>query len=148
MRHFTSMIPILQVLLFLHFLGLALGFAVSFANMVMGRLIAKAAPAEKPVLGRFPPAMSKLGRIGLILLWVTGVALVYLKWGGFAALSWEFYVKLAAVVLLTITTEYIHWLERLVHKGNLAALARIEAAGKVAMMLALVAVAFAVLVFN
>lgn len=139
---------VIQVLLFLHFLGLALGFAVSFANMVMGRLISKAAPPEKAILGRFPPTMSKLGRIGLILLWVTGVALVYVKWGGFGALSWEFYAKVAAVVLLTITTEYIHWLEWLVHKGQMAAVARIEAAGKVATILALAALAFAVLAFN
>ena len=138
----------LQVLLFVHYLGLAMGFAVSFGNMVMGGLIARAAPAEKAVLGRFPPTMSKLGRIGLILLWASGVALVYLKWGGFASLSWEFYVKLAAVVLLTITTEYIHWLERRVHRGEVAVLPRIEAAGKLATILAIVALAFAVLAFN
>lgn len=139
---------VMQILLFLHYLGLALGFAVSFSNMVMGGLISKAPPSEKAVLGRFPPTMSRLGRIGLILLWVTGVALVYLKWGGFAVLSWEFYVKLAAVVFLTFTTEYIHWLERLVHKGELAAAARIEAAGKIATILALIALVFAVLAFN
>lgn len=139
---------VVQLLLFLHFLGLALGFAVSFGNMVMGSLIAKAAPPEKAVLGRFPPTMSKLGRIGLILLWVTGVALVYVKWGGFAGLPWTFHAKLTAVVLLTFTTEYIQWLERRVRKGDMAAAARIEAAGKVATILALVALASAVVTFN
>jgi hypothetical protein len=70
-----------QVVLFLHFVGMALGFSVSFGNMVMSSLIAKAAPADKATLGRFPPAMSKLGRIGLALLWVTGGFLVYTRWG-------------------------------------------------------------------
>ena len=61
-----------HLLLILHFLGLALGFSVSFSNMVMGGLISKAVPAEKAVLGKFPPAMSRVGRFGLALLWVTG----------------------------------------------------------------------------
>jgi uncharacterized membrane protein len=110
-----------EVLLFLHFLGLALGFSVSFGNMVMGSIISRATPHEKTVLSRFPPTMSQLGRIGLALLWSTGVILVYTRWNGFAAFPWQFYIKLAAVVLLTVTTEYIHRLERLVQKGDAAA---------------------------
>ena len=94
-----------QVLLFLHFVGLALGFSVSFANMVMGGLLSRAAPADRAVLSRFPPIMSRLGKIGLALLWVTGGVLVYTKWGGFAAFPWQFYVKLAAVVLLRFVPE-------------------------------------------
>ena len=137
-----------QVLLFLHFLGLALGFSVSFGNMVMGGVISKASPPEKAVLSRFPPTMSQLGRIGLALLWSTGLILVYTKWNGFAAFPWQFYVKLAAVVLLTVTTEYIHWLERLVQKGNASAAARIVSLGKIAMVLALLALLFAVLTFD
>ena len=70
-----------QALLILHFLGLAMGLSVSFANIVMGGLIARAAPAEKAVLGRFPPVMSRIGRAGLTLLWVSGVILLYTKWG-------------------------------------------------------------------
>ncbi len=137
-----------QVLLFLHYLGLALGFSVSFGNMVMGGLISKAAPPEKAVLGRFPPTISQLGRIGLVLLWFTGVILIYTRWNGFAALPWQFHVKLAAVVLLTVTTEYIHRLEPRVQKGDASAVARIEMFGKVATVLALLALVFAVLTFD
>lgn len=136
-----------QFLVFLHFLGLALGFSVSFGNMVMGGLIARASPPEKAVLGRFPPAVSRLGRIGLVLLWTTGVILVYTRWNGFGTLGWSFYVKLAAVVLLTVTAEYIHYLERRLGRGDVAALARIESFGKVATVLALIALFFAVLTF-
>ena len=137
-----------QVLLFLHFLGLALGFSVSFANMVMGGLMSRAAPADRAVLSRFPPIMSRLGKIGLALLWVTGVFLVYTKWSGFAAFPWQFYVKLAAVVLLTVTTTSIHRLEGLAQQGDLSAVPRIERFGKIAMVLALLALAFAVLTFD
>src|SRR5262245_43570735 len=93
-----------QMMLFFHFVGMTLGSSVPFANLVMSGLIAKAPPAEKATLGRFPPVMSRLGRIGLALLWLTGGFLVYTRWGGLAHLPWQFHVKLAAVVLLTFTT--------------------------------------------
>jgi hypothetical protein len=137
-----------EVLLILHFIGLALGFSVSFANIVMSGIIAKATPPEKAVLGRFPPLMSRVGTIGLTLLWITGVTMVYTKWGGFAALPWQFGVKIAAVAVLTATVTYILRTERLVRTGDASGLARIEAAGKVATISALIAVIFAVLTFN
>jgi len=136
-----------ELLRLLHFIGLALGFSVSFANIVMGGLIAKAAPPEKGVLGRFPPLMSRLGKVGLGLLWVTGLLLVYTKWGGFAPFPWPFYAKLGAVVLLTITTTHIHGLERRVRDGDASALPRIASFGKIATVCALVALLFAVLTF-
>jgi len=137
-----------HVVLILHFLGLALGFSVSFANLVMGRLISAAPPQEKAVLSQFPPNMSRVGSIALSLLWVTGLIPVFTKWGGFATLTWQFYVKLAAVLLLTATVLRIHRLERLLQRGDSAAGARIQSAGKVAMSLAVVALVFAVLTFG
>lgn len=137
-----------RVLLILHFLGLALGFSVSFANMVMSGLMARAAPSEKLVLGRFPPLMSRLGSVGLVLLWVTGIALVYTKWAGFGTLPWQFYVKLVAVLFLTVTVGYVHRCERRAREGDVVALARVETAGKVATTFAVIAVVFAVLTFD
>jgi hypothetical protein len=136
-----------QVLLMLHFLGLALGFASSFGNAVMSVLISRAEPADRAVLGRVPPAISKLGATGLALLWITGLALVYVKYGGFAILPWQFSVKLVAVVVLTVAVAYAHRLQALIRKGDREAMTRIQAVGKVAMMFALVALVFAVLAF-
>ena len=137
-----------QILLILHFLGLTMGFSVTCAGLVMSGLMAKAAPSEKAVLGRFPPLMMRVGDIGLVLLWITGVALVYNKWGGFAILPWQFHAKLTAVVLLTVTMGYIHRLQSLIRKGDPAAAARIETVGQIASAFALVAVVFAVLTFD
>lgn len=137
-----------EFLRLLHFIGLALGLSVSFANMVMGGLIAGAAPPEKAVLGRFPPLMSRLGKVGLALVWVTGFVLVYTKWAGFATFGPLFWVKLAAVVLLTITVTYIHVLERRVGDGDASALPKVTTFGKVATVFALLALVFAVLAFG
>lgn len=137
-----------KILLMLHFLGLAMGLSVAFANVTMAVLISKAAPSEKPILGRFPLAMTRVGMMGLSLLWATGLTMVFTRWHGFATLPPTFHVKLTAVVLLTITVGYIQHLEKRVRKGDSAAITRIESVGKVSFTLALIAIVFAVLTFN
>lgn len=134
-----------QILLILHFLGLAMGLSTSFASFVTLGLIARAAPQEKAVLGRFPPVMSRVGETGLALLWATGLLLVWTRWGGFGSLPWTFYVKLTAVVTLTATLWRIHSLGGKAQAGDAAAAARIPVFGRVA---ALVALIFAVLTFT
>src|SRR5258706_6863169 len=99
----VAMAGLNRVLLIMHFLGLAMGLSVPLANMVLRGMIAKATPPERVVLGGFPPLMSRLGRIGLAILWITGVTMVFTKYGGFAGLPWQFNAKLTAVVLLTVT---------------------------------------------
>jgi uncharacterized membrane protein len=137
-----------KVLLMLHFIGLAMGLAVPFANIALATLMAKAAPNEKMVLGRFPFAMSKVGKIGLTLLWVTGVTMVFTRWRGFGNLPPMFHAKLTAVILLTITIGIISMLEMKAKKGDTTAIARIQVVGKIAMALGILAVVFAVLTFN
>ena len=138
-----------KILLMLHFVGLAMGLAVGFANMAMVAVMSKAAPAERAILGRFPLVMSKVGKIGLALLLVTGVAMVYTRWAGFSSIVfWTFHVKLTAVVLLVIVVGYISMLERKLKKGDQTAMLKIQKAGPVAFALVLVAVIFAVLTFN
>lgn len=137
-----------QTVLILHFLGLAMGLSVSIANAVLLGVIAKASPAERPVLARFPPAMSPVGKFGLALLWVTGLVMVYTRWNGIAGMPWFFHVKRTAVVALTALVVYISRLEVRVRRGDAAASVRIQSVGKVAAACALIAVVFAVLTFD
>lgn len=142
------MIILDEVLLILHFLGLGLGLSASFGNMVMGGVIAKAEPSEKALFGRVPPLLSRLGVIGLVLLWASGLMLGYTRWNLYRTMPWQFWTKLAAVVLLTVTVAYIHRLQNRIGQGDAAASVQIEKVGKVAMTLALTAVVFAVLTFH
>jgi uncharacterized membrane protein len=137
-----------QVLLILHFLGLAMGLSVSFSNLVMGGLMARTAPSEQVVLARFPPMMIRVGDIGLTLLWITGLTLVFTKYGGFGVMPWQFHVKLTAVVILSALIGYIHSLMRQARNGNGAAAARIPTVGRVAFLFALTAIVFAVATFD
>lgn len=137
-----------QVLVSLHFLGLAMGLSTVFANMVMAGLIAKAAPPERAVLGRFAPAMSKVGVIGVSLLWVTGISIVMTRYGGFAILPRPFIIKFASVVLLTLAVVYMQILMPKAQKSDAAAMARIQLLGKLTPPLAIIAIIFAVITFG
>jgi hypothetical protein len=135
-------------LVILHFVGLALGFTSGFGNMAVAGLIAKAAPQEKAILGRVPPALGRLGVIGLALLWGSGLAIIQTRYGTFAILPRPFIVKLSAVVLLTILVVYMQVLQARAQRGDAAALARIQVLGRLTGPLALIAVIFAVIKFG
>ncbi|MEO7157190.1 MAG: hypothetical protein ABI039_06500 [Vicinamibacterales bacterium] len=137
-----------QFLVIIHFLGLAMGLSTGFSNMVMAGLIAKAAPNEKGVLARFPPAMSRIGVIGLALLWASGIAIVRTRFGGFSILPRTFLIKIAAVVVLTLGVAYIQVLIPRAQKGDLAAAARIQMIGRLTGPLAIIAIIFAVITFG
>lgn len=137
-----------QTLMVVHFLGLAMGLSTGFANMVMAGLIAKAAPNDKAVLSRFPPAMSRIGVVGLALLWGSGLAIVFTRYGTFSILPRPFIVKLSAVVLLTLAVAYIHVLMPRAQRGDAAAQARIQLLGKLTAPLAIIAIIFAVITFG
>jgi len=137
-----------STLMVLHFLGLAMGLSSGFANMVMAGLIRKAAPNEVPVLARFPPAMSRVGVIGLALLWISGISIVLTRYGSFAILPRPFIVKLTAVVLLTLAVIYIQVLLPRAQRGDQAAMARIQLLGKLTAPLAIIAIIFAVITFG
>ena len=148
LSYYSTVMNFDQFLVIVHFLGLAMGLSTGFANMVMAGLIAKAPPNEKGVLARFPPAMSKIGSIGLTLLWISGISIVMTRYGGFAILPRTFIIKLAAVVVLTLGVIYINILMPRAQKGDMAAAARIQTIGKLTGPLAIIAIIFAVITFG
>jgi uncharacterized membrane protein len=119
--------------------------------IVMSRLISKASPAELPALMRFPPMMSRVGAIGLALLWVTGLSMLFNKWGGFAniaSMPWQFHVKLTLVVILSGLVGYLQMLERRMAKGDRSVFPTMQKVGPVTFLLAITIIVFAVLAFT
>jgi hypothetical protein len=143
-----SVDAMMRAVLILHFVGLALGTSASIAVGVMMGVMGKAAPAERPVLARFMPAMSRVGRAGLALLWVTGLSMLFLRYGSPGQLPWTFHVKLLAVSLLTAVAVYLRMLEKRAMSGDATAAPRMQRVAKVGPWLALTAVIFAVLTFD
>lgn len=129
-------------------IGMTMGLSAGFANMVMAGLVAKAAPHEKAVLARFPPAMSRVGVVGLTLLWISGLLIVWTRYGGFAIMPRTFIVKFATVVVLTLIVAYIQVLMPKAQRGDQAAMSRIQTLGKTTGPLAILAIIFAVITFG
>ncbi|GIK31421.1 MAG: hypothetical protein D8M52_09580 [Chlorobi bacterium] len=137
-----------QVLLIVHYLGLTLGFSVGITNIVVSVVNARTAPEMQPALRPIPPIMSRIGEVGLALLWVTGVTLIYTRWNGWEMLPTLFKVKLGAVIVLTLAVGIIAHLGRRIKRGDTGAAKNIENFGKLASLSALVALVFAVLAFG
>lgn len=140
-----------NLLLILHFFGLAMGLAVPFSNMVMMGLMSKASAPDQSVLARFPPAMSRVGDIGLALLWISGLGMLFYRYGGFeglAGLGWTLHVKLTAVVILSGLVGYMHTLMRKARNGDAAAAAMMPKVGRAMFLMAVTAVVFAVATFG
>lgn len=137
-----------QLLLFLHFIGLALGATASFGNPAIGRLFAASPEAERGGLAGAAAALSHLSGVGLLLLWATGLMLVFTKWGGFGSLPWQFHVKITLVVMLTGVVGMIHAAQAKARRGDRAAAQRIPTIGMVATVLTTLIVLFAVLAFG
>lgn len=138
-----------QVLLILHFLGMAFGLSASIANvLVVGRLMAAASPADRAVLARVPPMMGHIGGGGLILLWVSGLALVFTRWGGFGSLPGIFHAKVTAVVLLTGLLGFTHVLQKRARLGDASAPVMLPTVGRAMLVVGIAIVVLAVLTFD
>ena len=89
-------------LLFLHFIGLALGVGTSFAMLTLGASTKDLAPEERAKFMLRAGALRKNGSIGLGLLILSGLAMFILR-GPAAVMAWggpAFHLKLTLVVIL------------------------------------------------
>jgi len=139
-----------HILLVLHFLGLAMGLSVGLSGIVMAGLIEKSAPAERAVLGRFPPMMSRVGSIGLALLWITGLSMYFLKWSdiGLGNMPWQFHLKLTLVVILSGLVGYLQSLQRRLRNGDASVMPTMQLLGRISFLTAIAIVICAVWAFN
>jgi len=136
-----------DILLILHLLGFGAGFATSVGNFTIMQLI-QASPGDAPILTKVPPRLARVGQVGLAVLWVTGLIMVWSIYGGPQLLSWAFWVKLACVVALTGVAIFLDLTLRRVRAGDRAAAANLPLFGRIAGILLLLIVIFAVLAFH
>jgi hypothetical protein len=137
-----------ETLLFLHFFGLLLGAGPGAAQSVIMRRAASAPPEQAQVLRGLGPVLANVSAVGIALLWITGLIMVWSKYGGFGSLPNAFWIKIVFVVILTLLAGFIHWTYAEVRRGNVAAAARLPIVGPASGISALLAVLFAVIAFN
>ncbi len=139
----------LDLWLILHFIGVALGVGTGFAMMTLGIASSDMTPAERGAFMRRASLVGVNGSIGLLLLTVSGVAIV-LTYGLEAVRLWgpTFHVKLTLVVILFGVFGYMQVLVRKFKSGDAAAAARLPVVSKIMLLLSVLIVIFAVLTFH
>lgn len=138
----------ITVLFWLHLMGLVMGLGGGFANSQIGPRLAGASDEVRPVLWQLEHAMTRISLVGLVLLLITGPLLVWLKYGGLAAMSWAFWLKMSLLVVLLIS---IGLTIRSAHKaenGDLAAAQMMKRTGMTNGIVAALIVLVAVVAFG
>jgi hypothetical protein len=92
--------------------------------------------------------MARFSFIGLVLMLITGLALVWLKYEGFNEMPAMFWVKMIFVLTLTIAALATEFTYQAVKRGNVQAAARLPLFGPMAGLSSLLAVLFAALAFH
>lgn len=140
-----------DVMLFLHFIGLALGVGTSFAMLTLGLATRDLSGEERGKFMLRAIALGKNGSVGLSMLLVSGIGIM-LHRGVAATFTWggpAFHAKLTLVVLLLGCLGYSQVLIRRVKRaGGGPALATLPKVGRVMLLLGVGTVACAVLAFH
>jgi uncharacterized membrane protein len=138
-----------EILLMLHFMGLGAGSAAAIGNFAVMLTVNKSPAQDAPTLTRVQPYLTRAGDIGLGLLWITGIIMVFTRWGGPGNLPTAFWWKLLFVVLLTIVVGLMHMmLGKVKRDRDMAAAARLPLFGRIASLCLILVTVFAVVAFN
>ena len=135
------------ILLILHLLGFGAAMSSSVGGFVILRL-SRAAPADMAVLGKVPPVLIRVGQTGLGLLWLTGIIMVWTKFGGPENLPGLFWLKFICVLIVTVGVVMVSLTIKAIQSGDRAKVVRLPLYGAVNGAFLLLVVIFAVYAFN
>jgi hypothetical protein len=137
-----------DVILFLHFFGLMLGSAGGMASGILMRKAMSMPADQAQTIRGLGPLLANVAAVGLVLLWVTGLILVWSKYNGFGSFTWVFWVKIVFVLTLTASAVATHMTYAEIKKGNRAVAARLPKLGPASGLSAILAVLFAAFTFQ
>ena len=119
-----------NILLIIHLAAFGLAITTTIAAPLIGSRIAAAPPDARPLLGGIGKRLSINARIAFGLLLITGLAMVYVRYGGFEGQSVWFFIKMGLVVGVliamiigilakpgTISPQVMGWITRLAMAG-------------------------------
>jgi len=139
---------LVDILLAVHIIGLMMGAGGGFGSMISQREALKRPADQAVTLRSIGPALASFSFAGLVLMWITGVALVFVRYGGFGALPQMFWIKFIFVSTLTLAAIATQVLYGQAKAGNSIAATRVPIFGQIAGMSSLLAVICAVLAFH
>ncbi len=109
---------LIHVLLWLHFIGLAMGLGTGISLSQVGPRLVAAPVDQRELLWTLETIFSRIGAAGLVILLITGPLLLNLKFAGGAGLGGWFMAKMALVVVLVLGVGLHHWAAAKFRKGD------------------------------
>lgn len=92
-----------NLLLVVHLAAFGLGISTTFVAPIIGARMPKAPPEARPTLGGILARLALNARVAMGLLLVTGIAMVYVRYGGdFTGLGPWFLIKMGLVAFLLV----------------------------------------------
>ena len=98
---------IIVVLKFLHYLALFLAGGLGVANGLLAKAHQMAGQPPAPPVQQTMMKLARLGLIAIILLWVSGIGLGYLIYGGLG-MGWAFHMKLLGATILLGSISFLN----------------------------------------
>ncbi|PQO23035.1 hypothetical protein C2I36_10045 [Rhodobacteraceae bacterium WD3A24] len=138
----------LETLKIIHFLSFAVGIGGGVASLLAG-LAMRTAGGGAPALAGLQRRLGRASAVAIVLLWITGVWMLYAVYGGWGGMSGWFWIKIVAVVGLTAVSARMQWLSITAQRSGTPPAPRIMAGlGAAANLLAIAAVIIAVIAFT
>ena len=93
---------------FVHYLALFLAGGLGVANGLLAKAHQMAGQPPAPPVQQTMIKLAHLGLIAIILLWVSGIGLGYLIYGGLA-MGWAFHMKLLGATVLLGSISFLNF---------------------------------------
>lgn len=119
-----------NILLIIHLAAFGLAISTTIVAPLIGSRLASAPPEARPLLGGIGKRLSLNARLAFGLLLLTGIGMVYVRYGGFEGQSVWFFIKMGLVVVVliamivgivakpgTISPRLMGWITRLAMAG-------------------------------
>ncbi len=136
------------ILLMVHLFSMALGIGAGISIAIAAASVDDvASDAGKAVLGVVKKLQS-VGRAAVVLLWLTGIAMIAISYPDPTGLGMTFYLKIAAVLVLTIAIFYAGTLGPKVAAGDAGARSLSKRLGMLGGLMSTIALILAVITFS
>ena len=138
----------INILLSLHFIGLAMGMGGGIALSQIGPKLIAAPAHQREQLWPLEKFFSRVGSMGVVVLLATGPLMVWLRFGGLGGLSWWFWAKMILVTVAVGGVGLHDWAGGRFQRGDERAVPLMFIGGRLAGITMLLAMFCAVFAFN
>ena len=142
------MAVISNILLWLHFVGVAMALGGGIALGVTGPQFMAEVNNHPDLMWATERVLSRVGTIGLVVLLVTGPLMVWLRFDGTTGFRWWFWLKMVLVAVAVVGVGLHQWGGRRLRGGDKSALRMMLIGGRAAGISMVLVVLCAVFAFN